>query len=134
VGWVSYRNPAYVLDLWGIASQRALRARLAGKSGEWMSRQAAGAGASLAMIYDAWFPQRPSTWVGLADLHLSRKQVSATQSTVAFYATDPSAAPHLLVLLHAFARTLPPGVTLKFRDTSPAADEVASANDAPPSS
>jgi hypothetical protein len=114
VGWVSYKNPAYVLDLWGIASRRALRARQAAKSGEWMEQQTRETGAQVAMIYDSWFPRRPPSWTVLAHLNLSRKVVSAGKRTVTFYATDPSAQSRMLSLLHEFSRTLPAGVKLTF--------------------
>jgi hypothetical protein len=112
IGWLTYRSDAYVLDLWGLASPEAARARMAGGGPEWMERMAAAKGAELAMIYDAWFPERPASWRRVATLRLDGFRFTPAASEVQFYARTPRAAERAAALLPRFARTLPPGASL----------------------
>lgn len=50
LGWVSYQNDNYVLDLWGLASIQALQARKAGDP-NWVSKTTANHNVQLAMVY-----------------------------------------------------------------------------------
>lgn len=111
IGWVGYRNEAYVLDLWGLASPSVQTARMSGDA-QWMSVLARSHGVKLVMIYTHWFDKLPSSWRAIATLHLGHRPVTAAGDTVTFYATDPSATQGLGELLAKFGRTLPPGVRL----------------------
>ncbi len=114
VGWVSYGNPDYVLDLWGLASEKARLSRMAGGSDPgWMARLAQQHQAGLAMLYTPWFRALPSGWTPVAEMSLTGPgTVAVAYRTVTFYATRPELAPPLRLELAAFARTLPQGVTL----------------------
>ena len=113
LGWTSFRNDAYVLDLWGLGSAEARALRLAGLPG-WMDDLVIRHGVRFVMLYDGWFTgQIPNRWQRLGVLHLGHMRVSAAYATVTFYATDPAAGAELAKLLERFGSTLPPGVRLE---------------------
>ena len=115
LGWVSYRiDPKlYVLDLYGLASNEALRRKH--KDGPWMEAMVRRHGIRLAMIYPWWFEGVPDSWVRVAELRLSGPRVAPAGDTVTFYATEPGAEAELRQDLAAFAPTLPAGVRLELR-------------------
>jgi hypothetical protein len=113
LGLVSYHNPNFVLDLGGLASEKArlLKARDAGAE-EYRAFVAA-SGVHLAILYDEWFEdQIPASWIKVASMDLSRERVSSAQSEIQFYATDAAAASLLQPPLQSFSNSLPPGVKL----------------------
>ncbi len=113
LGWVSYRNPYPVLDLWGLGSEEARLARSGDPTSRWMDELTRRHHAGLAMIYDRWFPSRPSTWRPLAYLRLGSRLVTAADRTVTFYATTPEDVPAIEAALDGLAASLPPGVTIE---------------------
>jgi len=116
IGWVSYRNPYYVLDLWGLGSEAVRQARADGRATDagWLDRFVAARGVGVAMLYDEWFAGRlPQTWQPIAVLHNST-HIVAVSDKVRFYATSPAALPDALAALRAFGKTLPAGSTLEF--------------------
>lgn len=117
LGWVSYRNPYYVLDLAGLASDAARRARTAEhRSGDWMSRMVEAKHVGLVMIYDQWFAgQIPAGWRRLAMLQVPHA-LTARFNTVSFYATSRDAAEPAMGALRAFSRDLIPGTSLTILD------------------
>jgi hypothetical protein len=115
LGWVSYRiDPKlYVLDLYGLASNEALRQKH--KDGAWMEAMVRRHGIRLAMIYPWWFEGVPESWVRVAVLRLSGTRIASSGDTVTFYATEPGAEAELRQKLADFAPTLPDGVRLELR-------------------
>ena len=106
LGWVSWRNDARVLDLWGLASEPARRARQAHAPPEWMDALARCEGVRVAMVYDRWIGRTPARWVRLGEL---RARVPLTVgAAVAVYAVDEADAPALRAALAAWAQGLPP--------------------------
>ena len=112
LGWVSYRiDPKrYVLDLYGLASNEALRQKH--KDAPWMEAMVRRHGIRLAMIYPWWFEGVPESWVRVAELRLSGPRISPAGDNVTFYATEPEAEVELRQKLAEFASTLPAGVRL----------------------
>ncbi|MDL1949095.1 hypothetical protein FBQ97_04680 [Acidobacteria bacterium ACD] len=108
LGWVSFRNPEYVLDLLGLASREALESRKTEREPRWMDDLARRHGVRLAMLYPSFFPSVPRTWTPVGRLLLGRPKVGAADDTVVFLAVDPATAPGIAALLDGFARTLPP--------------------------
>ena len=104
LGWVSYRiDPRlYVLDLYGLASNEALRQKH--KDGPWMEAMVRRHGVRLAMIYPWWFEGVPDSWVRVAELRLSGARIAPAGDTVTFYATEPGAVAELRQRLAEFAR------------------------------
>lgn len=138
LGFVSFRNPNYVLDLWGLASAEALQRRtraalaagadlrpgalnLAGVwGGDWMDELAREHDVGVVMIYDEWFfggwngkHSLPEGWTEVAELHLGHEWVVAGDDTVSFYVLDPQEVERVRGLLADFKATLPEGVRLE---------------------
>lgn len=126
LGWVSYRNPEYVLDLWGLGSEDARRilgselARIQrGQSNEGGTQASALASlvtqkdVELAMLYEDWFRRQiPLQWRKVAVL--TTPMISVGHSEVSFYITPHADADEVLRLLHEFEPTLPSGASLRF--------------------
>ncbi len=115
LGHVAYRNPHYVLDLWGLASREALDARLEGRNPNWADDLLARYDAGVIMIYDWWFQGRTNPdWIKVAEMTITRPMGALGGSVVAFYAVGPEDEPELRRDLEAFAPTLPEGTDFKF--------------------
>jgi len=116
LGWTSYRNDHYVLDLAGLANLRALRLRQ--KSGAEWRREAVRPYADsvrAALIYaKPAAPGVPTEWTPVATLQFDWRSVAAASNTVYFYALDSSAVPDVRKALRDFQSTLPPDATLEF--------------------
>jgi hypothetical protein len=112
VGYVSYRNPHHVLDLFGLASEEALDLRMKRADAEWMNMLANRHNVELAMIYDNTFRQLPPNWYKVGELRLGKRRITAFNSVVSFYALKAERVPRVFNLLHAFRTTLPEGATL----------------------
>jgi hypothetical protein len=113
LGLVSYHNPNFVLDLGGLASERARLLKATNAGADAYQALAANSGVHLVIVYDSWFPgQIPSVWKKVASMDLSRQRITAADDEVQFYATDADSAATLLPELQSFRNTLPPGVNL----------------------
>lgn len=114
LGYVAYRNPHHVLDLWGLGSETARRlTREAGRTTEALTELTRGVG--YAMIYDHWFAGAiPPDWCRLAELRTSR--VTAASGVVAFYLVDPGLEAEMRAALARFAPTLPAGARIETAD------------------
>lgn len=123
LGWVSYRNPEFVLDLWGLGSEEA-RKILGPTHTRWREdadyasqTHALGAlvdrhGVTLIIIYDTWLAKRiPAHWEQIAILKTSA--VAAASDTVSFYITPAANRKSVLYLLERFQTTLPSGASLR---------------------
>lgn len=121
LGWVSYRNDDYVLDLWGLGSREAGIHRLGNTPG-WMAALAEQKDVDLAMIYESWYGDAiPAEWLLLGRLHLGGMRVTAADDNVAFFAVDRVAAGRLARQIVRFAETLPPGVGFELAEAGRAA-------------
>jgi hypothetical protein len=109
LGLVSYKNPYYVLDLWGLGSEAVRLAHAQGESGTaWLDRLVEARGVGLAMVYDNWFAgQMPADWRRLAILETQHRPAGFDKVT--FYATSPAAVAEAVAALKAFSRTTVPG-------------------------
>jgi hypothetical protein len=114
LGWVSYGNPNYVLDLKGLGSETARRAAAGATDGLWMETLARQKRVGLAMLYEGWFAHLPPGWRPLAYLTLEREQISVAFTRVSFFATGADTVDDtILAALRRFGGTLPPGATLE---------------------
>ena len=119
LGHVAYRNPNYVLDLWGLASADALEARLRGDDPLWADKLARHYGVDAAMIYIHWLDKNiPPTWVEVARMRLTVPVATLGGNVVSFFATRPEAVAPLLTALTAFEPTLPQSAELEIFDIS----------------
>ena len=119
LGWVAYRNDAFVLDLWGLGSNEVRRLRQANAFDRAaIARAAEERGIVFAMVYDAWFAKGlPDHWRRVAQLRTDA--VSAAEPTVAFYLLDPARAGEMAAALARFRETLPKGATLEIDAPQP---------------
>jgi hypothetical protein len=113
LGLVAYGNSNFVLDLWGLGSEKVRKAKLASRYGpDDMAALASEYHVGLAMIYDNWFPRGvPVSWTRVAILHT--RSVTAAESDVAFYRTPDADAVALAEALRVFQSALPPRDSLE---------------------
>jgi len=113
LGWVSYRNPNYVLDLLGLGSEAARQARARERTDpDWVRRLVTAHQIGLLMVYaDKFVDQIPPAWQQVAVLRAPH-YVAPELDTVTFYATSPEAAAPALEALRAFRRHAGRGISL----------------------
>lgn len=113
LGWVSFRNDQYVLDLWGLGSQAALKARLdGGKDWSWAKTMVQEQNVGLVMVFESWVPAKSLGWIKVGELQLTGKAVTTASPLVGIFATTPEVMPELEALLLDFRKTLPPDAQL----------------------
>lgn len=90
LGLMAWRAGVPVLDLFGLASPEAMRLRRdpQAQPAVWMADLTARRGVRFAMVYDAWFPQRPPGWHKVADLVLTLPNFAAAEPAAGIYALD----------------------------------------------
>lgn len=117
LGWVSYSNPNYVLDLAGLGSQSTRIALLSRSSNPgWMGPLVEAHNVGLVMIYDSWFVgQLPKQWRRLAVL-TSDQHLTVSVDSVSFYATSTASIADAIQALRAFSPTLSAGTHLTVLD------------------
>jgi hypothetical protein len=115
LGWTSYRNQNYVLDLWGLGSEAA-RLALMKRDRDGLDRLVRQHGATVAAIYSEAFDHMlPKEWVKVGSMHLSRPRITPASATVTFYATDHANVDPVRRELESFAQRLPPRLRIDFR-------------------
>jgi hypothetical protein len=112
LGYVSFNNNNYVLDLVGLASQEALDYSQTRKTSEWIDTLSRKYNVELAMIYDDWFDTIPGSWYKTAELHLGKIKMASSRDKVSFYLLDIEKKGEVIYLLRKFRETLPEGVKL----------------------
>lgn len=90
LGWVSYRNDAYVYDFYGLGNYDATKHRLQKSGVRWMEEAAVAAKLELVMISTVWFDdQVPASWTPVGALCVDMPQVTLKGREVRFFAVDP---------------------------------------------
>ncbi len=119
LGHVAYRNPNYVLDLWGLANADALESRLRGTDPMWADKLAERYNVDAAMIYTRWLGDNiPPNWIEVAQMELTIPLATLGSDVVSFYATRPTAVEPLRTALQAFEPELPEAARMKFLEIS----------------
>jgi hypothetical protein len=113
LGYVSYGNPHYVLDLAGLASREALIGRSQDGDDGWMQRLTDRYGVKVVMIYDDWFRSIPASWTRVGELRLGKPRIAASRSVVSIYVVNQTDSGHVRELLARFASTVPRGVVVR---------------------
>jgi hypothetical protein len=116
LGWVSYKNDNYVLDLYGLGSKKTLQYRKYRGDGGWMKALCRESNVEMAMIYENWFKDIPRDWIRVGYLRIGRNRVTSAGSDVAFYAINLKAYSEISEKLPAFIKTLPSGVRFIFQE------------------
>lgn len=111
LGYVAWRNPNYVLDLYGLASREALELRAGGATEGWADPLADRYDVAVAMIYDRVLKDALGPeWVWIGDLILAEHGGAFLGGdTVAFYARDARVAESIQPALRDWAQGLPEG-------------------------
>jgi hypothetical protein len=125
IGAIDFLDDLHLTDLFGLASQPVMRAKL---SGAWHSdlagtldRLTAADSARIAVLYDNWFDPNPDTgkaavpsqWVRVAAWTIPDNIVCGG-ATVTWYAVIPEEAAALRSALEKFSAGLPAGVTVQY--------------------
>lgn len=85
IGYVSFRNDQYVLDLWGLGSEEA-RQLMRANDRDRLRKLTAEHDVHLAMIYERGFPGLiPSEWIKIGELRLNSKRITSADSEISFY-------------------------------------------------
>jgi hypothetical protein len=105
LGMISYYGNEPVLDLWGLGSIEALRARIADPSGAWIGPVMQKKGVEFAFVYEEWFPRLPASWIKVGTLTLPDAAISAASTTVQLFATNAAAASRLKVALERYRQS-----------------------------
>ena len=113
LGWTTYKNSDYVLDMWGLGSSEARVLRKTSDNSLWMEDLAAKAGIEMIMVYNnkVWFPEVPESWIKIAELGISGPKITSWFA-VSIYARSPDAARDVMQVLNSFSNTLPSGTQL----------------------
>lgn len=115
LGRVSWRNPNYVLDLWGLADDTARQLRLAGGDFRWIDDLTDARGVKLALIYAHWFPGGPAPdWVELGRLTVEGSRGYLSANTVTIYLTGDHDSRRYVDALRAWQAGLPAGARFAF--------------------
>lgn len=114
IGFVSYNNPNYVLDLWGLASSKTLQYRGSSNS-NWIDEIAKEHNVKFAMLYDSWFKNLPESWLKVGELYLGKLRITPADSVVSFYAMDKQTYSETYKLLKEFSKTLPIDTRFEFQ-------------------
>ena len=113
LGYVSYQNNNYVLDLWGLASIDALRLRKSSNKSDWITQITQNKNVEFAMIYEEWFKEIPDNWRKLGELSLGKTQITPANASVSFYSIGCKPYAEISDLIKTFSTTLPEGVVFE---------------------
>jgi hypothetical protein len=119
IGLVGYKNPSFVLDLWGLADSEVLHVRRSGETG-WLSRLLAKHNVQLIMINDTWWAD--SERQGLVKIGELKREVSSRLASdiVTFYTPEASQVPEIKEKLTPWLKNLPPGASFAFTSSTAA--------------
>lgn len=115
IGTASFMSDVTIVDLWGLGSMPVAASKLAGVYDTAAIRRITRErGATIALVYDAWFTPRPGLPAELVRVGAwtIRDNVIAGSDTVTFYALDPHGAEQLTRRLQAFSSQLPEDVVV----------------------
>lgn len=116
LGWMTYQNDLFVLDLWGLGSDEVRRLKMTGAyDADAIRRLTEAHDVRYAMIYERWYRgMLPEDWCLVAELRTDK--VSAAFADVQIYAVTALDQAPLEEALTAFRPTLPPRVRLEGRE------------------
>ncbi|QMU57054.1 MAG: hypothetical protein GKR98_01865 [Boseongicola sp.] len=116
LGHVTWQNPNYVLDLWGLASAEALETRLSEQAPDgWARDLTDDKDVSLIMIYDRWFENAVSPeWTRLGTLTTDVPLAFIGDYEVAFYASSSADVPKLTSAIMDWQQNLPERASFEF--------------------
>lgn len=99
LGLVSLRSRQYILDLWGLGSFEALKARATGRAPDWIRDLMRRHEVGYAFVYDQFFPVLPPEWIRVGELRLKGGRPAVSSNLVTLYAVDAAHAERLAQVL-----------------------------------
>ena len=115
IGAINYFADIRCFDVWGLATMEVAGVKRAGIDGR-IGDLADAQGVKIAVVYDKWFSDGVTSWVGVP-LQWTRvgqwtiaDNIVCGDDTVSFYAVDPSEEDDLIANLRQFASDLPSAV------------------------
>ncbi len=110
LGLTTFKNPYYVLDLWGLGSSQAREMRKGSNNSDWMAPLVAAHEIDLVMVFHdpRWFKQLPEDWINLGTLKSNRMSITALP--VSFFTPCAECVDDLETVLTDFGDSLPEGV------------------------
>lgn len=114
IGYLTYKNDGYVLDLYSLTSLDAYRYRMAGEPENWMDVLCNAHDIDLVMIYEDWYPDIPEKWIKVGDMIYNGQKITMANPTVAFFATSQFGRDEIEQDLKEFIPTLPENTTFVF--------------------
>jgi len=115
IGLIGYRAPAYVLDLWGLASREARLARFSAQAG-WVTQLADKHDVDLAVVFPYWFNATDLAGWSAAGVSCRNLTYPYDLDCVAFFVRRPEMVAEARVALRAWQETLPRGTLYIDRD------------------
>lgn len=114
IGWVAYRNPHYVLDVYGLSSERIRALRFSDDSA-WLGNLLDEYGVRAAMLFEPWYRDViPERWIRVGTLSMGGWRVLPAPTTVTFWATVEGEVPAVARALERLAPGLPPTASVHF--------------------
>ena len=108
IGWVAYRNPRRVLDVYGLSSEE-IRALRFSDDPAWLGRLLDERGVRAAMLFEPWYRDViPARWIRVGTLSMGGWRVLAAPTTVTFWATTEAEVAAIAAALEAIVPGLPP--------------------------
>jgi hypothetical protein len=117
IGWLSFRNPYYVLDVEGLASIQALRNR--GEGPAWVTPEAARHDVRLGIVHPNRRGELPPEWLTVGTFVLTGERGYIVDTRMGLYARDAAAASDAQRALERFRPTLPPGAHVETGQNAP---------------
>lgn len=119
LGYVSYRSPVYVLDLFGLGNTEAMRLRTGAAPDGWADDLVQTADVRLIMIYADWFaPDVTAGWTPVGSLGIIGPAGYLGGRDVTFYAARPEDVADIIAALERFLPDLHPGARFTYATDS----------------
>lgn len=113
IGYVSFDNSFYVLDINGLSSKKVIEYKKNGiSSKQWLDHLSKEYDVKMFLIYDSIISV-PDTWIKLGVLQLSRKNIIAFDEKVAFYVTSERDLEYVKSIIYKYKKILPSKVKFK---------------------
>lgn len=114
IGYVSFNNTYYVLDVNGLSNKKVLNFRKNQiNSSYWLEELANLYQVNLFIVYEKIL-DIPDNWLKIGSLHLSRPNIIAFDKEVSFFIRNNSDLKNVLKAINKYIKDLPPEVKFKF--------------------
>jgi hypothetical protein len=118
LGYISLEHEGRIIDVLGLGSFEVLQARLDGEDGpEFWAELIEREGVRVAVLYPSTLGfDSPEDWIWVGAWDLGQRKVTAFESVIQIWATDPTEVAPLKQHLEEYESRLPAGVTTTFNE------------------